>query len=128
EPIVQVVECPVVGRACVLASYYRNPFVRQRRVNNFFALDQQTPLPDLYRQALAPALPLRNQLDDFLEIRVADAVAGDAPAHPFHGQLQTGVIDRLQEVIRGVDLERLDRVLVVGRDEDDVRRGARGQH
>ena len=33
-------------------------------------------------------------------------------------------IDRLQQIVDRVDLERLDRVLIEGRDEDDVRRRA----
>ena len=44
------------------------------------------------------------------------------------GDLEPRLVDRLQQVVDRVDLERLDRVLIVGGDEDDVRRRLRVDH
>ena len=51
-------------------------------------------------------------------------IGGDAAPRPIDGDLEPRLIDRLQQVVDRVDLERLDRVLIVGRDEDDLRTGA----
>ena len=52
----------------------------------------------------------------------------DAPAGPLHRQLEPRLVDRLQQVVDRVDLERLDGVLIVRRDEDDVRPVLRVEH
>ena len=72
EALVQLVEGAVVGRARVLAGYYRNAFVGERGVNYFFGLHEQEALADLDREPLAPALPFRHCLDDLLQIGAID--------------------------------------------------------
>ena len=47
-----------------------------------------------------------------------------APACALYRHFQARRIDRLQEVVDGVHLERLDRMLIVRRHEDDMRIGA----
>jgi hypothetical protein len=52
----------------------------------------------------------------------------EAPAGALHRQLEPRLLDRLEQVIDGVHLERLDSVLIVRRHENDVRPVLRVEH
>ena len=71
EPLVQLVERPVVRRPRVLARHYRDAFVGQRGVNDLLRLHEHEPLADLDGEPFAPALAFGDELDDLLEL-VAD--------------------------------------------------------
>ncbi len=140
EPRLQLVERPVVRRADVLVRDDRDALVRQRRVDDVLGLHEQEALADLDRQPLAPALPFGDELDDLLQLLVADARArprgvtasasidGNAAPRALQRDLEPRRVDRLQQVVDRVDLERLDRVLIVGRDENDMGRRAGVEH
>ena len=51
--------------------------------------------------------------------RVSAPAEADVLLRPADGVGEPGGVDRLEQVVEGVDLERPDRVLVVGRDEGD---------
>ncbi len=127
EPLVQLVERPVVRHPGVLARHHGNAFVGQRGENNVFGLHEHESVADLDRQPLAPALTLRDELDDLLQLLVDRAPRPGRPirVHPAPGALdrdfEPRLIDRFQQVVDRVDLERLDGVLIVRGDEDDMR-------
>ena len=58
----------------------------------------------------------------FFSGRLPSAPRPRPASRPLHGLLEPGRVDRLQQVVDGVDLERLDRVLVVRRHEHHARR------
>ena len=78
----------------------------------------------LCRSATSWTIFSSSALADVRRSRSAGAIGGDAPPRPLDRDLEARLIDRLQQVVDRVDLERLDRVLIVRGDEDDVRRGA----
>ena len=83
--------------------------------------------PTLTASCSRRLLAVADQLDDLLELVVqrAPRSATDAACAPARtAVLEARRLDRLQQVVDGVDLERLDRVLVERRDEDDLRLGA----
>ncbi len=112
EPSLQLVERPVVGRSGQLPCHYVNRLVAQRGVNDLIGLDQQEPLADLDSQLLPAALAVGHQSARAARggrrsgcVRVdtrwrARSSACSSRAR-FHG---------LQQVVDGVDLERLDGV------------------
>ena len=77
---------------------------------------------------IAPILPIGHHFRDTLELVVQQIGPGEAqpqaepPAHPCQRLLQPPHVDGLEQVVDGVDLERLERVLVEGGDEHDHRR------
>ena len=89
---------------------------------------EQEPVADLQRELFAAVLALPHEaLQHALELGAAERPA--RPAAPTWSRLRTrstvvrepARLDRLEQVVDGVHLERLDRVLVVGRHEDDLR-------
>ena len=85
----------------------------------------------------SPVLALRDELDDSFQLvverrvsvpTIERAIDADAPLRPLHGQAEPNRVDRLEQVVDRVDLERLDGMLIIRGDEDDVRRRARVEH
>ena len=127
EARLQLVERPVVGRPGELSGRlsisYRHPATRRSTSSAWTSRNRS---PTLTRE-LAPALlPVAISLHDLLEVLVQRlARRRAAGATRWTRLLEPRRLDRLQQVVDRVHLERLDGVLVERRDEDDVARRAR---
>ena len=141
EPGLELVERPVIRRARMLGRHDRDSLARQRRVNDLVGMHEQEPFADLNRQPLAAALSFGDELDDPFELRVNRARAGgvrpiqvrhararDAAPRSIDRHFETRGINRLQQIVDGVDFEGLNRVLIVRRHENNVRRRTRVHH
>ena len=127
EPGLQLVEGPVVRCPAYLPGNNVNRIVGQRGIDDVFGLHQNYRSPTLTatwsRRFCRPAtITIRTS---WSSCRPAAGPRARRPrAARLHrpGPVEPGGIHRLQQVVDGVDLERLDRVLVEGRDEHDRRR------
>ena len=126
----QIVQGPVVRRSRYLPCNYVNRVVSQGGIDDFLGLDEHEPFPDADRHLISPDLPAAcHQFDDFLELVVhRQRTAGALPVrfNPLSGTLKSLLepsrFDWLEKVIHCVHVERLDRVLVERRHEDQRRR------
>ncbi len=133
EACLEVVERPVVGRAANLACNYGNRLVGQGRKDDFLRPYEHEPLAHLDGDLFPALVALRHHFDDPLELTVqiflrCRTARPEALPGPLDGQLQAGHVDRLEEVVHRIDLERLDRMLVVGGDEDHAGRLGEREH
>ena len=87
------------------------------------------PSPILIATCSASCSLLRDVLNDLLELGVVERPRRRSPLrrellpHPSDSPVQPCRLNRLEQVVDRVYLERLDRVLVVGGDEHDPRIG-----
>jgi hypothetical protein len=127
ETGLEVVQRPVVRGPCYLSSNYVNRLVGQGGKDDLLGLHQHQPFAHLDGHLVAADLPGRHHFDDALYLIVRRVYTRfgrlSLGLHPFpsplQGLFQPSSFDRFEEVVDGVDLERLDGVLVEGGDEDE---------
>jgi hypothetical protein len=115
----QLVQRSIVGRPRHLPCNYVNRLIGQRRIDDLFGLHQQESFADLDSHLISSSA--RHHLYEPLEL-IVDRVRTFL-AQPSAGTtqclFQAGTVDRLQEVVDRIHLERLHGVLIEGCDEDE---------
>src|SRR6476619_919682 len=119
EARLQLIERPEIARTRNLTSNYINRLVGHRREDYLVGLNQQEPLPCLHRDLISLALSPLHELDDAFQVIVQRPLFTAPPPGALDCALEAVRIHRLQQVVDGVDFERLDRVLVVRGHEYD---------
>ena len=129
EPRLKLVECTVVGRARVLLRDDGDAVLGHRRIDDLVRVNEEKPIANLDGEPLPPVLALGNELHDLLELIGAEApdrllmrppIRDDPPPRAFERDLEPRRVDRLQQIVDGIDLERFNGVLIVRRHEDDL--------
>ncbi len=122
----QLVQAPQVRRPGYLSSHNGNRVLDERGVDYVVSVHQGEMLADADRELTSPFLCPFHQTHQSADLVTGRHPQGASVADAVHGLFEPRQVHRLQQVVHRVDLEGLDRALVVGRHEDHLGTGGLG--